>query len=592
MKSFSRFLTWLDENILILLGTFLLAFVPLYPKIPLWSPIEQYIVRVRLEDIFILLAVGIWLVQVLRRKVAWRSPMFWVVAAYGVVGLVSSLVAMFVIKTVPLEPLHVGKTFLHYFRYLEYFSLFFILFSAIKKRSQVVLALGIFSFTVLAVSLYGYGQRYYFWPVYSTMNREFSKGIRLYLTEHARVQSTFAGHYDMSAFLVITLPLILALAYRVKRRRVSLVLHLIFWVGTWLLILSASRTPFAAYFAAVLLVIGITGLLQKNWLERIRFVVTRTVLLMVMLTFIFYYFGADMIERLSFVAKSNPITNQIITEFDSQRKMILPDSWLSMLPTTEELNAALPKSRPPQTGISTDDVAAAAAAAQEVASKSDQPPSPINPTAPPKPTPAPSVLPAGVYVDVPDLIEVATVSATGETVMIQQKRKRVYSECALKKELSLCIRQETLWPRAMEGFLTNPITGSGYATLTKESIEQFTEADSTDNNFLRTLGETGILGFVSFYGAVVLILFFAVRNITSKDWLCSAFSVGMFCGSIGLLLNAVYIDVFAASKVAQTYWALAGVFFGYLALDQQKKGTGVREVKTSLDVPQPRKKTK
>jgi len=592
MKSFSRFLTWLDENILILLGTFLLAFVPLYPKIPLWSPIEQYIVRVRLEDIFILLAVGIWLVQVLRRKVAWRSPMFWVVAAYGVVGLVSSLVAMFVIKTVPLEPLHVGKTFLHYFRYLEYFSLFFILFSAIKKRSQVVLALGIFSFTVLAVSLYGYGQRYYFWPVYSTMNREFSKGIRLYLTEHARVQSTFAGHYDMSAFLVITLPLILALAYRVKRRRVSLVLHLIFWVGTWLLILSASRTPFAAYFAAVLLVIGITGLLQKNWLERIRFVVTRTVLLMVMLTFIFYYFGADMIERLSFVAKSNPITNQIITEFDSQRKMILPDSWLSMLPTTEELNAALPKSRPPQTGISTDDVAAAAAAAQEVASKSDQPPSPINPTAPPKPTPAPSVLPAGVYVDVPDLIEVATVSATGETVMIQQKRKRVYSECALKKELSLCIRQETLWPRAMEGFLTNPITGSGYATLTKESIEQFTEADSTDNNFLRTLGETGILGFVSFYGAVVLILFFAVRNITSKDWLRSAFSVGMFCGSIGLLLNAVYIDVFAASKVAQTYWALAGVFFGYLALDQQKKGAGVREVKTSLDVPQPRKKTK
>ena len=342
----------------------------------------------------------------------------------------------------------------------------------------------------------------------------------------------------------------------------------------------------------MLLVIGITGLLQKNWLERIRFVVTRTVLLMVMLTFIFYYFGADMIERLSFVAKSNPITNQIITEFDSQRKMILPDSWLSMLPTTEELNAALPKSRPPQTGISTDDVAAAAAAAQEVASKSDQPPSPINPTAPPKPTPAPSVLPAGVYVDVPDLIEVATVSATGETVMIQQKRKRVYSECALKKELSLCIRQETLWPRAMEGFLTNPITGSGYATLTKESIEQFTEADSTDNNFLRTLGETGILGFVSFYGAVVLILFFAVRNITSKDWLRSAFSVGMFCGSIGLLLNAVYIDVFAASKVAQTYWALAGVFFGYLALDQQKKGTGVREVKTSLDVPQPRKKTK
>jgi len=32
------------------------------------------------------------------------------------------------------------------------------------------------------------------------------------------------------------------------------------------------------------------------------------------------------------------------------------------------------------------------------------------------------------------------------------------------------------------------------------------------------------------------------------------------------LLNAIYIDVFAASKVAQTYWALAGLFLGYLAV--------------------------
>ena len=30
--------------------------------------------------------------------------------------------------------------------------------------------------------------------------------------------------------------------------------------------------------------------------------------------------------------------------------------------------------------------------------------------------------------------------------------------------------------------------------------------------------------------------------------------------SLGLLANALYIDVFASSKVAFTYWALAGIF--------------------------------
>src|SRR5690606_691774 len=146
---------------------------------------------------------GVWLVQVIRKKVEWKSAMLWMIVAYAVAGLVSTLVALFVIKTVPLEPLHIGKTVLHYFRYLEYFSLFVILFSAIKKRSNLVLGVTIFARTVLTSAVYGYGQRYFYWPVYSTMNREFSKGVRLYLTQYARVQSTFAGHYDMAAYLVV-----------------------------------------------------------------------------------------------------------------------------------------------------------------------------------------------------------------------------------------------------------------------------------------------------------------------------------------------------------------------------------------------------
>jgi len=566
---------WIDDHILIILAAFLLAFIPLYPKIPLWSPIEQYIVRVRLEDLAIGLTIGVWFIQVIRKRVRVVSPMLWLVIAYAVVGLVSILISMFVIKTIPLQPLHVGKTLLHYFRYLEYFSLFFVLFGAIKKRNHLVLGVGIFALTVLAISLYGYGQRYYYWPVYSTMNREFSKGIVLYLTQYARVQSTFAGHYDMAAYLVIALPLLLAVAYRVGQRSLSIAIHAIFWIGTWLLILSASRTPFAAFMVGVAIVIAATTFNKPTWRQKSWFFISRSFVFAMMSALLFYYFGSDLTERLSSVVNNQPTLKAIVDTATKQRRMYISDQSLASLPLSpKQLSEILPKGKPPGNGISTEEVAAAAAATSNVASGVDQPPSPARPAVSPSPSPVPSPkpqLPAGVYEDIPDKVMVATVSATGEVTFVSVEKPRVYSKCALEQELSLCIRQETLWPRAIEGFLTNPLTGSGYATLTKESVNQFTEADSTDNNFLRTLGETGLLGFATFYGCVGYVLYKAVKNLRDDDYLVSAISVGLLGGTVGLLLNAIYIDVFAASKVAESYWALAGLFLGYLAVREHNE---------------------
>jgi hypothetical protein len=573
LNTLKRVATWLDDHILIILAAFLLAFVPLYPKIPLWSPIEQYIVRIRLEDLAIILTVGVYGIQVLRKKARIVSGMLWLVLAYAVVGLVSSLVAIFVIQTVPLQPLHVGKTFLHYFRYLEYFSLFFVLFGAVRKRRHLVLGVTIFTLTVFAIAVYGYGQRYFYWPVYSTMNREFSKGIVLYLTQYARVQSTFAGHYDMAAYLVIALPLLLAVAYRVRRRSISIFVHLVFWVGTWLLILSASRTPFAACMVGVGIVILATAFTKPTWRKRAWFFGSRSLIFGIFSALLFYYFGSDLTERLSSVINSQPVLKNSLASLTEKRRMIISDQTIAALPLSpDQLREMLPKGKPPGNGVSTDQVAAEVAATADVASAADQPPTPAKPQdTQPSPTPSPKPqLPAGVYEDIPDVVTVATVSATGEVTYTTIQKPRVYSKCALEQELSLCIRQETLWPRAIEGFLTNPLTGSGYATLTKESINQFTEADSTDNNFLRTLGETGVLGFITFYGCVGFILYTAVRHLRDDDYLVSAMSIGVLGGSIGLLLNAIYIDVFAASKVAESYWALSGLFVGYVTLRDQK----------------------
>lgn len=533
----SRILTWLDDHILIILAGFLLAFIPLFPKLPLFDAIPGYIVRVRLEDILILFTGVLWFVQVLRRKVVWRTPVFWLMVAYAVVGLLSVISAIVLTQTVPANLLHIGKTVLHYFRYLEYFSLFVIVFSAIKTKQQVKVLLAVIALTTLAVVIYGYGQKYYYWPVYSTMNREFSKGIRLYLTEHARVQSTFGGHYDLGAYLVVTLPLLFALALRARRWFVKLPLQLIHWSGVWLLIVSAARSSFAAYLAGIVLVIFIFALQQTTWLKRVWWGGSRLFLVTATIGLMFLSFGQDMYDRFLQVIEGYPAVNRAYHDLNGQRKFLTQDITAIVL--------RMPRPQPPSDGISTEEF-------DRILVQTDQRPV--------------TSRPSDVYVDVPDIVEVATISATGAATTVTVEQDRIYSDCALQRGLSLCIRLDTLWPQAIAGFWRNPIVGSGYATLTKSSVEQFTEADSTDNNFLRTLGETGLLGFITFYGVIVLTMWYAIRHLNDRDNLARALAVGYIGGSVALLLNAVYIDVYAASKVALTYWGLSGVVVAYFWL--------------------------
>lgn len=545
-KGLNKILAWLDHYLLAIWSGFLLAFIPLYPKIPLFSPIEQYIVRVRLEDIFIFVAFLIWGIYWLRGKVAWRKPIVYMMLAYIGVGFLSIVSALFITQTVPLQPLHIGKTVLHYFRYIQYFSLFFIVFSAIKTRAQAKAILATIVITVVAISIYGYGQQNYYWPVYSTMNREFSKGVRLYLTEHARVQSTFAGHYDLGAYLVIVLPLLLALGYAVKSWKLKLAIHGAHFLGMWLLIVSASRTSFAAYIVAITIVTLLFALNKTSFLGKIWWATSRYLVLGLIIVYTFFTFGGDIYDRLLQVLQSYPAAHRFYHDLNRERKMAYERFVLVPLGLRE---ISLPKAEIPENAISTEE-------AQRIIVASDTRPTPTKPS--------------DVYVDVPDLIEVSTTSADGTVTTTIEERDRTYSDNAIRYGLSLAIRLDTLWPQAIDGFKQNPVLGKGYATLNKQAVSQFTEADSTDNNFLRTLGETGVLGFVTFYGAIAFALAYAVKSVRTKDSLLQALAIGYIAGTIGLLGNAVYIDVFAASKVAQVFWGITGLFIAYYYLDQSE----------------------
>lgn len=292
------FFTWLDNNILLILSGFLLAFIPLYPKLPLFEAIPGYIVRVRLEDIFMVITVLIWFIQLLRKKIKWKTPFIVLMGLYGVVGFLSLVSAVFFTKTVPLETIHVAKSALHYFRYLEYFSLFLIVFSSVKNNKQIKVLISTIMLTLVAISVYGYGQKYWYWPVYSTMNREFSKGLRLYLTEHARVQSTFGGHYDFAAFLVIILPIALALAFKSKKRIHKFLFHATHILGLWSIIVSASRTSFGAYLLSSLIVITFIAWQNNSWKKRISSFISKSFLFGLTVSLMMILFGADMQERL------------------------------------------------------------------------------------------------------------------------------------------------------------------------------------------------------------------------------------------------------------------------------------------------------
>src|SRR5436309_3070030 len=78
----------------------------------------------------------------------------------------------------------------------------------------------------LLVVAYGIGQKLYGFPAFLTMNEEFAKGIPLKLSALARIPSTFAGHYDLAAYLVFVIPIMGSLIFGFKNKLIKLLLFI------------------------------------------------------------------------------------------------------------------------------------------------------------------------------------------------------------------------------------------------------------------------------------------------------------------------------------------------------------------------------
>ena len=537
---------FLKNNILKIGVAFLIAFIPLYPKLPSVH-INHTWVYIRVEDFLILAVVIIWGLQFILRRVK-LPPKLWIpVAAYWVAGLLSLAYSLIFIGP------HIANFFpkiaaLYYVRHIEYMILFFVAFSTIKSKKDIRDYLIVFGVTIFGFSLYAFGQRFYLdlwnafpgffehysfcFPSFQTGNEQFAKGIPLCLPQGARMTATFAGSYDLGAYLVMLIPVFTAVIFAVKKKLHKLLTFILVLVAVMTVIFTSSRISFVAYLA------GITAALF--FINKKKFIIPFYILSIALLLIFSGSTAKRFLEtfRIASVVTNNQgqVVGQASLPADLKNKIASNSLILANTPT-QNLPAGtgylgLPQITAPQSTTS--------AVVQSNLSVSEA---------------------KRLKLDNGG-VEISTVSGS---FLIRK---------VLVYDISFTTRFQAEWPNAWNAFLRNPLLGSGFATVTL----------AVDNNLLRILAETGLLGmaaFLSIFLCLALVLKQAASHIDDK--LSKAFLFGLAGGIFGLFLNATLIDVFEASKVAETMWILLGLAAGlaFVYRKDYKYKTYIQKVLTS-----------
>ena len=526
-----KILNWVTKNILFVLTIFFLAFIPLYPKLPIIYVTHTW-VYVRLEDFLVSIAIIILLIQLIKKKATLRTPLTIPIAIYWSVGLISLIFAIvFIFPHISNVFPHVA--FLYYLRGIEYMSLFFIVFLGIRKKGDINIITIVLVITLLAVIFYGFGQRGILvgwqnrFPAFSTMNEEFAKGIPLLISASNRIQSTFAGHYDLAAYLVMLIPFVASMIFGFKNIFVKFGLLITGVLGLILLLMTASRVSFVVYLCAV----GFMLILQKQK----KYIIP---------VFIFSILLLNLFQGIS--QRFSSTISQVDLVVDARTGK--PVGVAANVPTTDSNSKSSKPSvviqRPNLTGES---------------------------------------LPQGTgYINIPSDNEQQTVTKItyvksplkgSQSTEITDIEGDFVIKKVLAYDISFTTRFQGEWPRAFEAFKRNILLGSGYSSISL----------ATDNNYLRILGETGTLGFASFILIFLVIGIYTVRVLPDVSSSTSrSYIFGVMAGLLGLSLNALLIDVFEASKVAFVLWMLLGSVIGLLELYKKTKINYIAELKSVL----------
>ncbi len=491
MKKLLKLLNWLDNNLIKLLLVGFIFLIPLYPKIPIRSITYTY-VSIRIEDLYVGILYIAFLFQLLRKKVALPSVLRTSILLFWLAVFASFTYHTILIKDFP----YIELAFLNALRRIEYMGIFFIAASQVTSFKQVVRYLKLILFILLVVGVYGIGQKFLGWPAVQTMNPEYAKGYVLFLTPEARVSSTFAGHYDLAAYIIFLMPLVLGF-YLFSRNLIYLG---IFLLSLFTLILTASRASYGSY-------------LLSTFPYLLYFRKFRLLIIIAIFTLVLTLLSKNLTSRIfrTFQVKKifvNEQTGEVLVPQKITTKEVPAGSLYVKLneTTSDKKNEKLIREQ-----ILTDIRNQASASGKKLTPEEE------------------NALAASLTASLQPLTTVVS-------------------------DISFATRIQIEWPRAIKAFFKNPVVGAGPASLT----------EATDNDYLRWLGEFGLLGA----GVFIYILFSIIRRIwkslpkLQKD--SKVIYLAFIFGMIGLLINSSYFDLFEASKIAYYFWLMSGLFIGSL----------------------------
>ncbi len=452
----------------------LILFIPLYPKFPLTNVNGTY-VAIRLDDIVIGISVLIWLIyQIIHKFPVLKLKITKLFLVYFMAIIASFITALLIYQTEPTNIL-----ILHLMRRFEYISLFFIAIKSVNSIKDFKLSYIFLLIATTLVSAYGYGQKYFHFPVISTMNSEFSKGQLLQMNFWTRINSTFAGHYDLAAFLSVVL-IIIGIVFILNKNIWIKITSLLVWIAAYpIFTFTASRVSTFAFLGGICFTLFI---LRK------------------------YFWIIPFVVLVSF---------SVINSKDLNQRLL----------------ATIP------------------ALKNEI--KNTQ----TTPTSTPTPTPIPVIAVVEKKPTLKPVIPTPTI--------IRHSPTEVYTTVDADAGVARSgeIRFNVEWPRAINAYKKNIITGSGLGSITL----------ATDNDFLRLLGESGLLAFISFMS---IILFFMIKTIPlilkRNSTIYNPISIIFFGCLLTTLANAIFIDVFEASKTAYLFWIMMGLYYQSLVLKEKK----------------------
>ncbi len=544
------------DNILYLYTLFLLAFVPLYPKLPLID-VKNTWVYVRLDDFAVVVALLLWVFFLIRKKITLKSPITIPIMVFWIVGAIATIHGVVIIFPT-LANVFPNVAFLAFLRHIEYLGLFFVAFAGMRDKKFLKPAVLVLTLTLLGVVFYGFGQKFLQFPAYLTMNEQYAKGVPIILSQLSRVPSTFAGQYDLAAYLVLIIPLLVSMIFGFKNWLVRAALLISSLLGFFLLFMTVSRVSFVVVLVALFFLL----FLQKKRL------VLYSIPFIALFLFLFVTFSPSLASRFGNTLK------QVDVLVDGKTGVAVGE--VKFVPVGYFKDKTIRQER-----VSTSDQLTNAMSGQPGNSVAS--PSAILPfklIAPLGQVPLVTAanvsngenLPQGTgYVNLSlspvikrvgnFFYELGSSAASGNSEILILHGDFIIKR-ATAYDLSFTTRFQGEWPHAVEAFQRNVLVGSGYGSISL----------AIDNNYLRMLGETGLLGVIAFFGVFIAVAIY-IRKILDDidDPVARNFVLGYAAGVVGLALNATLIDVFEASKIAYLLWMLTGITLGILVLYQKGK---------------------